>query len=119
MDQEIIILSEVRYEKQTSYDITYMWNLKKDTNELLCRTETDSETLKTNLWLPKWTGRGGMYWGLGLAHAHWGIRNDRQGGPAIKDRELYPISSDNLKRMYVCICIAESLCCTAEIITTL
>ena len=29
-------------ERQTSYDITYRWNLKKkDTNELICRTETD------------------------------------------------------------------------------
>ena len=33
-DIYIIILSEVS-EKQTSYDITYMWNLKKDTNELI------------------------------------------------------------------------------------
>ena len=31
-----------------------MWNLKKnDTNELFYRTETDSQTLKTNLRLPK------------------------------------------------------------------
>ena len=42
-------------ERQISYDITYMWNLKKnDTNELIYKTETDSHTLKTNLWLPKW-----------------------------------------------------------------
>ena len=30
---------------------------KKDTNELICRTEADSQTLK-NLWLPKGTGWG-------------------------------------------------------------
>ena len=31
-----------------------MWNLKKiDTNELIYKTETDSQTQKTNLWLPK------------------------------------------------------------------
>ena len=24
------------------YDITYMWNLKCDTNELICKAETDS-----------------------------------------------------------------------------
>ena len=29
-----------------------MWNLKKGHNELLCRTDTDSQTLK-NLWFPK------------------------------------------------------------------
>ena len=28
-------------ESQTSYNITYAWNLKKDKNELICRTETD------------------------------------------------------------------------------
>ena len=49
-----------------------MWNLKKkDTNELMCRTETDLQTLK-NLWLPKGTGGEGEGWtgGLGLAYAH-------------------------------------------------
>ena len=36
-------------------DITYMWNLKKenDTNELIYKPETDSQSLKTNLWLLK------------------------------------------------------------------
>ena len=29
---------------QIPYDITYMWNLKKDTNELIYKTETDSQT---------------------------------------------------------------------------
>ena len=32
-------------ERQISYDITYMWNLKKnDINELICKTETGSQT---------------------------------------------------------------------------
>lgn len=35
-----------------------MWNLKKDTNEPICRTEADTQILK-NLWLPKGTGVGG------------------------------------------------------------
>ena len=30
-----------------SYAITYMWNLKKGYIELICRTETDSQTEKT------------------------------------------------------------------------
>ena len=30
---------------------------KDDTNELIYKTETDSQTSKTNLWLPK--GKGG------------------------------------------------------------
>ena len=43
MDLKINILSEVR-ERQISYDITSMWNLKNYTNELIYRTETDSQT---------------------------------------------------------------------------
>ena len=58
MGLEIIVLSEVNQtERQMSYDITYMWNLKNDTNELIYKTEIDSQTLKTHLWLPK--GKGG------------------------------------------------------------
>ena len=41
IDLEIIILSEVR-QRQISYDITYMWNLKNSTNQFIY--ETDSET---------------------------------------------------------------------------
>ena len=36
-----------------------MWNLKYDTNELTYKTETDSQTEKTNLWLPKRKKGGG------------------------------------------------------------
>ena len=31
-------------ERQIPYDIIYMWNLKKDTNELIYIIETDSQT---------------------------------------------------------------------------
>ena len=42
---EIITLSEVsQKEKDELNDITYMWNLDDDTNELTCETETDSQT---------------------------------------------------------------------------
>ena len=30
-----------------------MWNLKIGTNELINKTEIDSQTQKTNIWLPK------------------------------------------------------------------
>ena len=43
MDLEITILREVR-QRQISYAITYMWNLKNDTNELTYKIETDSQT---------------------------------------------------------------------------
>ena len=52
MDLEIVILSEVR-EREISYDIAYVQNLKRnDTNELIYKTETDSQTQRMNLWLP-------------------------------------------------------------------
>ena len=44
MDLGIIILSEVRKRKTIPYNITYTWNLKYDTNELIYKTETDSQT---------------------------------------------------------------------------
>ena len=31
-------------ERQMSYDITYMWNLKKDTNEFIYKAEANSQT---------------------------------------------------------------------------
>ena len=36
--------SKSESERQIPYDITYMWNLKYDTNELINETETDSQT---------------------------------------------------------------------------
>ena len=45
MELEISILSEVKSERdrQISYDITYMWNLKYGTDVPIYRTETDSQ----------------------------------------------------------------------------
>ena len=59
MDLEIVILREVKSdrERQIPY-ITYMWKLKNSTNELTYKTEIDSQTQKTNLWLPKGMGAG-------------------------------------------------------------
>ena len=37
--------------RQIVYDITYMQNLKYDTNELIYKTETDSQRI--DLWLPR------------------------------------------------------------------
>ena len=43
IDLDISILSEDT-KRQISYDITYMWNLKCDSNELTCEKETDLQT---------------------------------------------------------------------------
>ena len=62
VDLDIIILSEVSHTDKEKYNITSMWNLKKSTNELTQKTETDLQTLKTNTWLPKGKdmGRDGL-----------------------------------------------------------
>ena len=45
MDLEDIIPSEVsQTEKDKYYDVTCMWNLKNDTNELIYKSEIDSQT---------------------------------------------------------------------------
>ena len=49
MDLEIIILSEVNQTEKDKYHITYMCNLKYDTNDLIYKTEMDSQTQKTNM----------------------------------------------------------------------
>ena len=46
-------------QRQLPYDVTYMWNLKQDTNEPIYETETGSQTQKKNSWLPKKKGGGG------------------------------------------------------------
>ena len=46
MDLVIIILSEVS-QRPDSYDITYVWNLKYDTNKHIYEAETDSQIEQT------------------------------------------------------------------------
>ena len=43
MDLDIVISNEV-VQKQISYDLMCMWNLKNDTNELIYKTEINSQT---------------------------------------------------------------------------
>ena len=63
MDLEISILSEVKpdREREISYDVTYMWNLKqtnKQTKQMnLFPKQKEAHRQKTNLWLPN--GKGG------------------------------------------------------------
>ena len=44
MQVEIIILSMSERERQIPHGVTYMWNLKYGTNELIYKTEIDSQT---------------------------------------------------------------------------
>ena len=53
-------------ERQIPYSITYMWNLKYDTYQLIYEIETESQMQRTDLWLPreKGAGRDGLgVWG--------------------------------------------------------
>ena len=50
MDLEMIILGEVS-QRQIPQDITYMWNLKYDTNELIYETKLYSQKQRKDLWL--------------------------------------------------------------------
>ena len=64
MDLDIIILSEVRSERQRQipYDITYVWNLKYDTNERIYQIEIALETIENRLVVSKARGEGGVAW---------------------------------------------------------
>ena len=44
LDLEMIILSEVSQRKSSPHAVTYVRNLKDDTDRLTYRTETDSQT---------------------------------------------------------------------------
>ena len=58
--------SKSERERQIPCDVTYMWNLKYDTNEPIY--ETDSQTQRTELWLPRGRGGGGgMDWEFGIS----------------------------------------------------
>ena len=54
-------------ERQTLYDLTYMWNLKNNTDEHICKTETDFQIEETDLSLVKGRREGeGRMRGMGL-----------------------------------------------------
>ena len=92
-DLEKIILNEIR--QRQIHDITYMWNLKYNTKDLIYQTETDTQ--RSKLWLPRWRG---------MREAWMGVRNqqmqtityriDKQQGPTVQHRELYPISGNKI-----------------------
>jgi len=58
--------SSKKLERQIPFDITYMWNLKYGTNETINKTQT--QTQRTDLWLPK--GREREWDGLGVWDAN-------------------------------------------------
>ena len=76
MDLEITTLSEVRKRKINTIRYHFHKNLKHDTNELIHKTETDSQTYKTDCGcqgdsgiLEGWSGS------LGLTEANYYIQH--------------------------------------------
>ena len=61
------------------YDIPYMWHLKYDTNGQIYKTETGSQTWRTDLWLP--AGDEGSDWEPGISRCKLICRMDEQQGP--------------------------------------
>ena len=64
MDLEIIKWSKSK--RQIPYDVTYIWNLKYDTNELIYKTETHRHREQTCECLGG-EGRRGMDWKFGIS----------------------------------------------------
>ena len=99
-----------------------MWNLKYDTNEPTYKTETDSQTQRTDKRLPR-VG-GGISWGYGvsgckLLYIEW--INNKVLLYRAENYIQYPVINHNGKEcnkecIYI---ITESLCYTAEANTTL
>ena len=78
MEIEIIILKSER-ERQVPYDIVYIQNLQYDTNELTYATETDSQTQRTDLWLPRGGDDGGtMGWVFRISRCKLLYRMNKQ-----------------------------------------
>ena len=76
MQPEIIILSEVsQNNKDNAYDITYVWNLKDDTNEPLYEIETESGIQRTDWWSPRGRRLDGWIGRLGLAYVNLYMQN--------------------------------------------
>ena len=63
---------------------------KKDTNELLYKTERDLQTQKTNLWLPKEKEVGKNKLGVWNQQMQTTIyKIDKQQGPTVQHGEIY------------------------------
>ena len=84
MDLEIVILRSKSYRAgEISYDVPFMWNLKRnDTNQLTCKIEKDSQRM--NLWLPGGRTRGRDSWEVWSGHVHAAVfKMDNQQGPTV------------------------------------
>ena len=103
-----------------------MWNLSYDINEPIYKTETDSETKRKDLGLPRERGGGGKDWEFRISSYKLKCIQKKVLLYSTGNYIHYPVISHNGKDygkeyvcLYLCISIYESLCCTAETNTTL
>ena len=86
MDLELITLNEVLQvrERQISHDITYSGILNNDMNELIYKTEIDSQTLSTNIWVLKGKGGGREHLGVCNEQIHTTVyKTNQPKGPTV------------------------------------
>ena len=94
-------------ERQMPYDITYMWNLKYDTNEPIYETETDSQ--RKDVWLPKVRRGGGrMHWEFGVSRCklfYIGCINNKVLLDSTGNYIQYPVIGASLVAQWLRICL--------------
>ena len=114
-----------------------MWSQKYDTNELIYKTEIDSQTWRANLWLPKGIRAGGIDWEFGIdmctllyikqisvrnllcsaGNCIWYLVITYNGKES--EKEIYIKKKKIYIYIYIYIYISESFCCTPETSTVL
>ena len=95
MGLEVIIPNEVS-QRNVPNNVTCMQNLKYNTNELIYKAETDSQTQRMNLWLPEGKGVGRNSQGVWEWHIHNTVfKMYNQQRPTLQHRDLYSISCNN------------------------
>ena len=93
MKLEIIILSEVR---QISCDITYMWNIEYDTNELIYKQKQTHRHRKQTYGYQRGKRRDKL--GVWVQQIQTTIyKIGKQQGPTVQHRELSLISCNKLQ----------------------
>ena len=83
-------------ERQIPYDVTYMWDWKYDTNELIYKTEINSSRKQIYAY-QRVSWRRGDKLDVWDYHTHTTIyKIDKQQGPTVQHRELYLITCNDL-----------------------
>ena len=94
---EWIITVSKGNQRQISYDITYMWNLKYDTYGLFDKQKQTHRFRKQTKDYQRRTERGGMSQEFEITRYKLLYTTDKQQGPTVQYRELCSQSCNNLQ----------------------